>query len=72
MEEHLHFKYQHDSIIIKEKRNRINIIQYVSLVKKRYFSISNNIISNNIEAFIIFMILFELDIPLYFTYYNNL
>ena len=66
MEGRFRFKYTHDSIIIEEKRKRINIIQYVSFVKKkRYIIISSNIINNNFEAFIISMILFELDIPLY-------
>ena len=68
MEGRFRFKYTHDSIIIEEKRKRINIIQHVSFVKKRYIIISNYIINNNFEAFIISMILFELDIPLYLTY----
>ena len=68
MEGRFRSKYTHDSIIIEEKRKIINIIQHVSFVKKSYIIISSNIIINNFEAFIISMILFELDIPLYLTY----
>ena len=68
MEGRFHFKYTHDSIIIEEKRKIINIIQHVSFVEKRYIIINNNIINNHFEAFIISVILFELDIPLYLTY----
>ena len=68
MKGRFHFKYTHYSIIIEDKGKRINIIQHISFVKKRYIIISNNIINNNFEAFIISMILFEVGIPLYLTY----